>query len=564
MFSIVWEMLVGLGIFLYGMSRLENGIGALSGAQMKSWLARSTASPLASASFGALVTTILQSSSMVGLLVLAFASAGSMPLYNAIGVLIGTNLGTTATGWIVATLGFKLDFATLALPLIGIGGLMQVLTKPERRLYAWGKMATGLGLLLFGLMLMKDRVGDLSLQWDIQLLQDYHPVIYLLAGVLVTALIQSSSATVMLTLTALNASLINLPEAGALVIGANLGTTGTTVLASMNGPGIKRQLALAQLTFNAVVGLFAFFLLLPILPMTAQWLGILDPLYGVVAFHTALNLLGVAAFLPFLKPFSQWIERFFKSPVDSVTRLAEIPVPIPEAALPAMVQALRDLWLMAAANTMHLLAIPPNQLSISPGHLKTLSDAAKVLDGDTRHLQVYQKIKHQEAAIVQLAYKLQQQRLDNLQSRHLGLMQELARGIVYASKTIQDIANDIQQLHNAHQFTSNTANWQLTQQQTFLRELYSNLLPAIIDKQDSGYLQEQLKDLERRNDQHFQDMNEGVYQRAPNALKSEPELSIQLNVNWAILHAIRSLLHSTELWQAIIDDTAQISIAPLP
>ena len=560
MLFIVWEMLIGLGIFLYGMSRLENGIGALSGARMKSWLARSTASPLASASFGALVTTILQSSSMVGLLVLAFASAGSMPLYNAIGVLIGTNLGTTATGWIVATLGFKLDFATLALPLLGIGGLMQVLTEPEKRLYAWGKTASGLGLLLFGLMLMKDCVGDLPMQWDIHLLQNYHPAIYLFAGLIVTALIQSSSATVMLTLTALNANLINLPEAGALVIGADLGTTGTTVLASLTGPGIKRQLALAQLTFNAVVDLLAFFLLLPILPMTVQWLGIQDPLYSVVAFHTVLNLLGVAAFLPLLKPFSQWIERFFKSPVDSLTLLAKIPVPIPEAALPAMVQALQNMWLLAAANTLHILGISPHQLTINASHLKRLTDAAKMLDDDS-HLQVYQKIKHREAAIVQLVYQLQQQRLSKLQSRQLGLMQELARGIVYTSKTIQDISGDIQQLHNADQITSTAASWQLTQQQIFLRELYTTTLPAILDKQDRGYLQEQLKDFETRNDQHFHDMNNGVYHRAPNALKSEPELSIQLNVNWEILHASRSLLHSIELWQDIVDDSASIPIA---
>jgi len=555
MLAISWELLVGLGIFLYGMSRLESGIESLSGAKLKATLARSTAGPIRSAGFGALVTSVLQSSSMVSLLVLAFASAGSMPLYNAIGVLIGANLGTTFTGWIVATLGFKLELARLALPLLGIGGLIQVLCQSaqyRRRLYAWGKTAVGLGLLLLGLALMKDSVGDLPQRWDITLLQGHHPFVYLLSGLIATALIQSSSATVMLTLTALNAGLIDLTAAGALVIGADLGTTGTTLLASLTGPGIKRQLALAQLVFNVVVDLLAFIVLLPQLPWLVAVFGISDPLYSVVAFHSILNLLGLAAFLPMLKPYSRWVARFFNQPQDNLVLLSQITSPVAEAALPAMVQVLQQLWLVVASNSLRLLKVQPQQLAINDAFQQALLSATSNLDLSVGHRRVYEQVKIQEEVIFRLAYKLQQAQLDTKQAEQLRQIQEQARSIVYASKTMQDIASDILQLRSAHENSQPAATWQLTQQQQFLQEIYAKMLPLILEPHQTEFLQEQLETLEKYNDQHYQEMDSGVYQRATLTADEEPTLSTQLNVNREILHATRSLIQSIKQWQSIL------------
>ena len=551
MIAIVWELMIGLGVFLYGMSRLEAGIAALSSSRLKARLARSTASPVSSAGFGALITTVLQSSSMVSLLVLAFASAGIMPLYNAIGVLIGANLGTTITGWIVATLGFKLDIATLALPLLGIGGFVQVMNSSSNRLYAWGQSATGLGLLLFGLGLMKDAVGSLPQQWDISLLQGYHPLIYLLAGLIATALIQSSSAVVMLTLTAINAGFIGLPEAGALVIGADLGTTGTTMLASLTGPGIKRQLALAQVVFNVIVDTLAFLLLLPLLPWIVQSLGISDLLYSVVAFHTTINLLGLLLFLPLLKPFSHWVEGFFQTPQDSLTLLLQMETPVPEAVFPAIEKALQQLWIVASFNTMHVLGIKRTRLALDSNSQQSLASHNTSIMNNSSPQHIYGELKHQEGILFQLSYKLQQVRLDEPQSMLLGKMQELARAIVYASKTIQDIAADIEKLRHSQSNDDSAASWLLTQQQQFLTDIYSGLLPLLFNQSDANYLQEQLKAVATTNDLHFQEMNTGVYQRAIITDHSGPSLSIQLNVNREIGHAIRSLLHSIELWQDI-------------
>jgi len=547
MLGIGWELLVGLGIFLYGMSRLETGIGTLGDARLKNLLSRSTGSAISSAGFGALVTAILQSSSMVSLLALAFASAGIVPLYNAIGILIGANLGTTVTGWIVATLGFKLDLAELALPLLGIGGFAQVLTRSDRRLYHWGETAIGLGLLLFGLTLMKDNVGDLPQRWGVAALQGYPPFVYLLAALVVTALIQSSSATVMLTLTALHGGMIGIAEAGALVIGADLGTTGTTLLASITGPAIKRQLALAQVAFNLAVDLFAFVVLLPLLPAAIDRLGINDPLYSVVAFHTGLNLLGLVVFLPILKPFSRWVERFFQTPKTSLELLAEIATPVPEAAFPAMLQALRRLWLMAAANTMRLLRVDVDRLPLSAEQSTALGNALESLGGEVSQREVYEAIKRQEAGIIRLAYKLQQAPLDEQQSRCLGTMQELARNIVYSAKTMQDIGREIGQLTDAASHGDGPASWQLSEQQTFLADAYARMLALVVERHEPAFLHEQLAALEGRNDEHHHSLDRGVYQRTAGHTDGKPSLSSRLNVNREINHATRDVLRAVGL-----------------
>ena len=274
---LIIDLLIGLGIFLFGMNQLERGIESLSSAWIKQWLARTTRNPLGSVLSGTAITALLQSSSMVGLIILAFASAGIIPLYNAIGVLLGANLGTTFTGWIVATLGFKLSLSAAALPAVGLGCLIQVFADAWPKIRAAGALLFGLGLLLFGLALMKDAVAGLPEQLDLEQLREFGPLQFLLVGAVLTAVIQSSSATMMIALTALHTGIIDLPGAAALIIGADLGTTSTTALGSIKGSPIKRQLALAHFLFNLIVDLLAFLVLLPALPKLLQWTGLQDP-----------------------------------------------------------------------------------------------------------------------------------------------------------------------------------------------------------------------------------------------------------------------------------------------
>ena len=226
-----WQPLAGLALFLLAMRLIERSIRHLAGDRFKRLLANHTRNPVEAVASGTVATAILQSSSFVGLLMLAFVSARLLPLQNALAVVLGANLGTTATGWIVATLGFELELDRLALPMVGVGGVMYVLGG-RRRIARIGELTLGLGLLLLGLEYMKAAVSDLSESVDVAALADRSALEFLLLGTLFSAIVQSSSATMLIALTALNAGLLPLPAAAAVAIGADLGTTSTVLFGS--------------------------------------------------------------------------------------------------------------------------------------------------------------------------------------------------------------------------------------------------------------------------------------------------------------------------------------------
>lgn len=548
----VWSLVFGLGIFLFGMSRLETGLHDFSGPRLKQWLIRFTGAPLSSAGFGAGVTALLQSSSMVSLLVLAFASAGLMPLYNGIGVILGANVGTTATGWLVATIGFKLDLEELAIPLFGLGCLSQLLLKPGTRYRALGQVVLGLGLLLFGLAQMKASVAGLPKAWDISVMQGQPALLYLIVGMLLTALIQSSSATMMLTLTALHGGLIGLPAAAALVIGADIGTTSTTLLGSLTGSAIKRRLALAHLVFNLCVDLAAFMLLLPLLPQLLALLQIQDPLYSLVAFHTSFNLIGLCAFLPFLKPYSRWIGQRFQSESTQVSLLERMPTEVPDAALSAMVGEVRQLWLQGAANNLEHFALSAGKL-LPPDHHAWAGQLAQHLSSGGWE-QRYEALKDREDELMHFALSLQRQPLTTEQAQQLSRLLEMTRALVYACKTIKDIRQNLVDLRSVDQRpqTRDTGAGLFSLQRNFHRQFYQRLLHLILGEHSRDYVQEELDSLFALNDTHHNQLDAQVYSGAQMGVNGT-QLSTQLNVNREVHHANKSLLHSLSLWSQLCE-----------
>ena len=192
----IWKLLAGLGIFLFGMFLMEESIKNLAGRSFKSFIRHSTNGRLKSILSGTLVTGVLQSSSAVSLMVLAFVGAGIMAMENAIGVILGSNLGTTFTSWIVAFFGFKVNIEEYSLPLIGIGGLGLIFLGKSVRFSNLSKLMVGFGFLFMGLDYMKTSVEELTSTFDMTVLQDLGIVPFALAGIALTAIMQSSSATI--------------------------------------------------------------------------------------------------------------------------------------------------------------------------------------------------------------------------------------------------------------------------------------------------------------------------------------------------------------------------------
>ena len=208
-----WEFIAGLGIFLFGMLQMEDAIKSLAGRSFKLFLRKHSKSKLKGILSGAGVTAILQSSSVVSLIVLAFVGAGAIHLKQAIAMVFGANLGTTITGWLVAMVGFKVDIELLAFPLIGVGSLMMVMLTRKDKWKHLGKAFLGLGFLFLGLEFMKTSLGHLADNLDLAPFVDYPPVVFLIIGVVLTAIIQSSSASMVITLSALYNDIIPFTDA---------------------------------------------------------------------------------------------------------------------------------------------------------------------------------------------------------------------------------------------------------------------------------------------------------------------------------------------------------------
>ena len=193
-----WGLLAGIALFLFAMAQLEAGLKALGGRSLARFLKTTSDSRINTLLGGIFGTALLQSSSVVGLIVLAFTGAGLLSLPSALGIIFGSNLGTTLTGWIVSLLGFKFEVLRLSFPLIGLGGVAFIFTGGRSKEY--GRAVLGLGLLLMGLELMKSSVASIEQLIDINELENLAAWQYLLFGTVVAAVIQSSSATMIITL----------------------------------------------------------------------------------------------------------------------------------------------------------------------------------------------------------------------------------------------------------------------------------------------------------------------------------------------------------------------------
>ncbi len=421
----LWKPAAGLVLFLLAMSLIEEAIRILAGARVKSFITRSTQSRWRGVFSGTIATAILQSSSLVGLLVLAFVGARVMPLRNALLIIFGANLGTTATGWIVATIGFKLDLESMGLPLIALGGFAWILSS-ERRLGISGRLTMGIGLLLLALQYMKAALGDVESNVDPQLLAGLHPVQFLLFGVVFSAVVQSSSAAMVVTLSALSAGVVDVQSAAAVMIGADLGTTSTVVFGAINGSANKKRVALGHVLFNVVTDAIAFVLLVPLVRIASL---MEDPLLTLVAFHSLFNLIGVVIWVPFVSRFAAFLERRFLAQGRHANQyLDESAQLLPEAAIPALLAESRRLSDRVVTQNMSIAAAQTDK------DLETARDA---------FLPEYKTTKRLEGEILEFALDLDVSDYDENQRLQLQRLLASARNLLVCAKLMKDSIPDL-------------------------------------------------------------------------------------------------------------------------
>ena len=381
-----WKFLAGLGIFIFGMFMMEESIKLIAGRSFKILIRRCTESRLKGLLTGFVTTAILQSSSAVSLMVLAFVGAGLMALANAVAVLMGAMVGTTCTAWIVALVGFKLKIDVFALPLIGIGGLGLIFFSGSIRYVNISKLLVAFGFLFHGLDFMKTSVEAFAGSIDLSLLPNLGLWIYVLAGIILTALMQSSSATIAIILTALFSGIIDFAEGASLVIGANVGTTVTVLLGAIGGSPAKKQTATSSLIFNAVTGLIVFPLLPAMTWISQDFFDLADnPVLGIALFHTLFNVLGVLIFFPWISGLVFLLYRFFPEKEAVPTLYIHNTSPkVPEAALAALRNEVLHQLLLSIRYLGRRYGLKSPEILAAP--TEEQRPVARLTHGDLEHL----------------------------------------------------------------------------------------------------------------------------------------------------------------------------------
>ncbi|MBS1919356.1 MAG: Na/Pi cotransporter family protein [Bacteroidetes bacterium] len=300
----IWKMLAGVAIFMLGMNFLEEGLSHLVGRSFKLFLKKQTSNRFKAVSGGTVVAGILQSSSIVNLIVLAFVGTGVLGIQNALAIILGANLGTTISSWIVATIGFKFSIESFALPITGVFGVLMILSDKDSRFRHWCRMILGFSFLFVGLNFMREGFENAVLHLDLNRINQQPLVLFVLAGFVITAMIQSSSATVAIILSALYVDAISLIAATAVVLGSEAGTAVKLLIASVKGTASKKRVALANFLFNVINVVLLFIFLVPVNFLISEVVGIRDKLIALVFFQSFVNLFSILLFLPFLN----WIE----------------------------------------------------------------------------------------------------------------------------------------------------------------------------------------------------------------------------------------------------------------
>ena len=251
----IFTLLGALGMFLYGMNLMSSGLQKAAGDRLRNFLSAMTSSPFKGVVTGVGITSVIQSSSATTVMVVSFVNAGLLTLAQAISVIMGANIGTTVTAWLVSWLGFKADISILAVPLMALGFVLSISKKGQRRNIS--ELIVGFSLLFLGLSLMKNSVPDLSSNPEVLSFikgwQGYgfgSVLIFLVFGTILTLVLQSSSATMALTLIMLNMGWIRFDMACAMVLGENIGTTITANIAAAVGNSSAKRAALAHTVFN--------------------------------------------------------------------------------------------------------------------------------------------------------------------------------------------------------------------------------------------------------------------------------------------------------------------------
>ncbi len=532
----IWMLIAGLGLFLYGMFHLEDSMKQMEGRSFKLFLQKNTKNKFKAILSGTIVTAVLQSSSIVNLMVLSFVGAGILSMRNAISVVLGANIGGTFNSWLVALLGFKVELNNITLPLIGISGICLIVLKKQKTVYQIALFCMGLGMLFLGLQFMKQSMDAMMTQFDFTPYLSYPRFVFLLLGFIITSIIQTSSATVVIVLTALYAHVIPIETAVAVVLGAELGTTVKLILGAIGGNAAKKRVAMGNSLFNVLTSAAGFIFIEPIIHLITHTFYIKDPILVLVAFQTFINLAGVLLIYFFLNKYGDFLERQFKEDKKTVLQFlpnASIEVP---STITDMMNKEVGLYIERVIRfNLNSFHIKPNWLINSDFELIYQQLYAK--NEVTELSNQYQLLKVSEGEILAYYSKVIAQMKQSDEIIKINQLIEALRNAMYAAKGMKDIYQDKTEFSNS----INEVKYEMYHQfQAELSEFYKILYASFTNKEMNTGL-DSINHLLDKNKTDFDDRINHFYLHAGQNVLKEKDISTLFNLNRELYSSCKAI-----------------------
>jgi len=499
-------LLGSLGLFLYGMKVMSDALSELAGDNMRTILASATSNRLFAVLTGFFITAVIQSSSATTLMIVSFSNAALLSLTESIGVIMGANIGTTVTAWLISLLGFKVNMAAIAIPLVGLGFLLSLSKK--KSLKHWGFFVIGFAVLFIGLQYLKDSVPDLKSNPEaLAFLAEYTSkgflsiLLFLFIGTLLTIIIQSSSATMAITIIMCYEGWIPFDMAAAMILGENIGTTITANLAAFVANYKAKRTARAHFIFNIIGVVWVLLLFTPFLQVIAFFVEKIEgesPFLQATAipialalFHTIFNIINTALLISFIP----WISRVVKIMVPKVVEkqviieeprfLDKSSLKYPQTGIKALLdESLRLLEKTAYKVITHGLNVHRKEIE-SDIELKEVIKNIHFIELDVDRI-YYEKFKNIYSKIVEYATTLQGQ--FDLDEEKI----KMIRSILRADRLMVGIVKNIKPIHHNMNTYLNSENEYIRKEYNSLRRIILKIL-RLTRKGKSGQLEEDHK-----------------------------------------------------------------------
>lgn len=549
----ILQLLGALGLFLFGMKVMSDALMKLAGNKMRAILATMTSNRVLGISTGFLITSIIQSSSATTLMVVGFSNASLLTLTEAISVIMGANIGTTITAWLITILGFKVSMSAIALPLVGLGFAFTFGKKQQ--LKNWGGFIIGFAILFIGIQFLKDAMPNINENPEIlEFLSKYTDLgfgsvlLFLFIGTILTVILQSSSATMALTLIMTAEGWIPFELAAAMVLGENIGTTITANLAAVVANYHAKRTARAHLIFNLIGVLWVLILFYPFLKFVTWlvgWFGSESPYVNAAAipvaislFHTTFNILNTFLLVWFVKPIAKLVERIIperllpEKEIDEPKFLNKQTLKYPETALSSLIKESKYLFENAIFFIVsHALNIHREDI-MSDQKIKKIIKKSKVdFQTDVRELYA-SKVKTiygeiiKDATIVESKLDLNEHQIEQITE------------IKIANRKMVEIIRDVGELSRNVTTYLNSENEYIQKEYDKFRKKVARVLRFI-------YLFRTEKD------------NEGYYQKLIK-LKEEAKLNIHKS-NLQIDKLIREDLITIDMASSLVNDNDNVN-----